>query len=138
MKINYRSWTGKSNYKFSLLIKETILLRKYGYYRDPQLTKKQRKVTMWFLGPNQYTCSESPISFQEILWKKDWKDCKNQSTRVAEERWYLLDCTHEISTMRLPKQGMENNNVSQYANMYTEDFYKVLPLVKSYRKSMDA
>lgn len=47
---------------------------------------------------------------------------------MAEERWYLLDCTHEISTMRLPKQGMENNNVSQYANMYTEDFYKVLPL----------
>lgn len=47
---------------------------------------------------------------------------------MAEERWYLLDHTHEISTMRLPKQGMENNNVSQYAYMYTGDFYNVLPL----------
>lgn len=47
---------------------------------------------------------------------------------MAEERWYLLDHTHEISTMRLPKQGMENNNVSQYAHMYTGDFYNVLPL----------
>ena len=64
----------------------------------------------------------------EKIVKTRVKDCKNQSTRGAEERWYLLDCTHEISTMRLPKQGMENNNVSQYANMYTEDFYKVLPL----------
>lgn len=47
---------------------------------------------------------------------------------MAEERWYLLGCTHEFSTMGLPKQGMENNNVSQYANMDTGDFYKVLPI----------
>lgn len=83
---------------------------------------------MWFLGPNRYTCSESPTSFQEKLWKKDGKDGKNQSTRVVEERWYLLDCTHEFSTMGFPKQGMEDNNVSQYANMDTGDFYKVLPI----------
>lgn len=30
--------------------------------------------------------------------------------------------------MGFPKQGMEDNNVSQYANMDTGDFYKVLPI----------
>lgn len=29
----------------------------------------------------------------------------------------LLDCTHELSTIKLPKQGLNDDNVSQNANM---------------------
>lgn len=70
---------------------------------------------------NCYICNTTPTSkIQETSWKKEQKDYSIEPEVCCDicvsSKWQGIS-THEISTIGLPKQDLNNRNTSWHANV---------------------